>query len=366
VLRTTLQSDSVRSLQPLLPQGQRWQQSWARLQSSSNIKQQEQQGPQQQQRQQQQQQQQQGRLVRLVQGNTLTMQLRQQLEGLELTADLAMNEMCADSVTRYTTTPLRITLDVAPSGNFAKRMRLHHASASSAGAEGAAGGSGNSRAGGSGSAGSGSSSGSAAPGGSGSDGGRGSRSSLQGLLFRVGLHGVVAPLEDSGSSGASASGQQQQQQQQHCLSMHAQGALAITGTKTLWEAGRKPWQAAADAAAAAQRKRKQQQQQQQQQQQTAPAELAVQPLHADGRRRTTGGSAAAAAAAAAAADGAPADSSSRGGSKQQRQGSGSGDTPGRHSRGSSSKPRVLSLNGREIQLPLCNPGAVQDSLQVCV
>lgn len=42
------------------------------------------------------------------------MELKQQLEGLELTANLAVNEPCVDSVRRYTVTPLRLSVDVTP------------------------------------------------------------------------------------------------------------------------------------------------------------------------------------------------------------------------------------------------------------
>jgi hypothetical protein len=45
---------------------------------------------------------------------TLAVQLRHKLEGLDLTADLAVNELAVDGVRRYSSTPLRMSVDLAP------------------------------------------------------------------------------------------------------------------------------------------------------------------------------------------------------------------------------------------------------------
>jgi hypothetical protein len=81
---------------------------------------------------------------------TLAVQLRHKLEGLDLTADLAVNELAVDGVRRYSSTPLRMSVDLAPPS---KR--------------------------------------------------------LQGLMYRIGLQGVLAPRQlvgrSSGAGGSSSS-----------------------------------------------------------------------------------------------------------------------------------------------------------------
>jgi hypothetical protein len=375
------QADSLSALQPLLPQQKLWQQSWGWGSSNTlhNQQQRQQQQPPNQQQQQQQQgdqastapaaaappplrprrqqqqgqQQQQSRLVRLVQGNSLKMQLKQQLEGLDLTADLAINEVCVDGVTRYATTPLRLAIDLAPSTSSTKRFKLRQqggGSSSSTGSSDATAGS--------------------------STGG--SSSWLQNVLFRVGMHGVVAPLGDTtaavgGSSvvaESSAGGissqqrQQQQQQREHGVSLHAQGALALTGSRILWEASEKPWEAAATERSSFHKQ--QQRQQQQQQLQQPQAELAVQPLQlspTDSSNSTNSGTQQHGSTGAAREDG----SSGKGGGSTGLQAKGSssrGRGSSRSSRGGGGKQRVLMFQGQELQLPLLNPGSVQESLQV--
>ncbi|WIA21737.1 hypothetical protein OEZ85_000902 [Tetradesmus obliquus] len=229
-LKLTAQVDSLAHLQPLLPQGGRiWQQ---------------------------QQQQQQRGWARMGRNSSLAMQLKQQLEGLDLTADLAVNEPSVEGVRRYATTPLRLAVDLAPSSSS------RHGSSSSS-----------------------------------------SSSRLKGLLFRVGLHGVVAPVEGAAAGDAQQQQQQlQQQQQQQALSVHCQGAVALSGSKAVWEASQKPWQAAAAAAKEQRAKR-----QKQRQRQLEAAQQAVQEQD-----------------------------------QQQQQ---------------------AQLQGQEIALPLLSPAAVQDSIQ---
>jgi hypothetical protein len=370
-----LQSDSLAALQPLLPEQKLWQQSWNW--GSSNALHRHQHHAQQQQQQpspgltsgaapalaaagtaataapatvceapsRPRQQQQQSRLVRLVQGNSLKLQLKQQLEGLDLTADLAINEMCVDGVTRYATTPLRLAVDIAPSSSSTKRLKLQQDSTgSSTGSTDAATGS-----------------------------GRGS-SWLQGVLFRVGLHGVVAPCGEAaaaaaGSStnraaaGSSSNNQQQQQQhREHGVCLHAQGALALTGSTTLWQAGDKPWEAAA---AERRKHHKQQQQQQRQQQQREQAELVMQPLQLDNSSSSAQPGVTLAAEKEGSSSSSKASSRSSTGKEQK-----SSNSRSRHgsssSKGGSGKQRVLMFQGQEYKLPLLNPGTVQESIQVCV
>jgi hypothetical protein len=343
-LKLTAQVDSLAHLQPLMPQGGRiWQQ----------------------------QQQQQRGWAKMGQASSLSMQLKQQLEGLDLTADLALNEPSVEGVRRYATTPLRLAVDLAPSSSSSRHG--------------------------------------------------GSSSRLKGLLFRVGLHGVVAPVEGGAAGDAQP---QQQQQQQHALSVHCQGAVALSGSKTVWEAAQKPWQSAAAAAKeqrAKQQKQRQRQleaaqqavqEQDQQRQQQQQADLQVQPLQLDssndtgaghstdaapppavtsGAGASTGGDAAGPAAAAAAAAGSSdqqtasskhhrhhhhhkssttTSSSSR--HATAKSGSTSAATTVANSSSnnrSSSQPcpagrkRYLTLQGQEIALPLLSPAAVQDTLQ---
>lgn len=365
-----LQSDSLTALQPLLPQQKwNWQQSWNWGSSNALLRHHHQQQQQQQQgadtasapaavpdpprRPRQQQQQQQSRLVRLVQGNSLKLQLKQQLEGLDLTADLAMNEMCVDGVTRYAATPLRLAVDIAPSSSSTKRAKLRQGIACSSGSSGG--------------------SSDAAPGGSSGS------SWLQGVLFRVGVHGVVAPLGNAAAAssigasrsttGAGSSNQQQQQQREHGVSLHAQGALALAGSATLWEAKDKPW----EAAAADRRKHHKQQQQQQRAQQ---AELSVQPLQISDNNSSSGNNSAAQQGdgTAVSKEGVDKGASSSGkgdsstSSKQQKGSSSSSrgrqSGSGSSSRGGGSKQRVLTFQGQEYKLPLLNPGSVQESIQV--
>lgn len=269
---------------------------------------------------------------RLSQGGSLSLQLKQKLEGLDLTADLAINEPAVEGVSRYCAAPLRLALDLAPGS-----------------------------------------------GGSGSGllgGGGGSRASrrLNGLLFRVGLHGAVAPVEG-----------EQGQQQAHALAVHCQGAIALSASKTVWEAPQKPWQASA-AAAAAQHKRQRQRQRQEQQDAAAAAaaaasrELPVQPLvleDADSNSSAASAVSSTGATAGSFSDSQHSSSSGSGGSRRRgsgararrqtggggssRSGAGKGSSSGGSA--SSSKPRVLTLHGTEIQLPLASPAAVQESLQ---
>ncbi|KIY96659.1 hypothetical protein MNEG_11303 [Monoraphidium neglectum] len=55
------------------------------------------------------------------------------------------------------------------------------------------------------------------------------------LMYRVGAHGVLAPAaaEAAGGGGGRAA---------HVLAAHAQGALALAGGRTLWQAASKPWE----------------------------------------------------------------------------------------------------------------------------
>jgi hypothetical protein len=332
-LKLTAQVDSLAHLQPLMPQGGRiWQQ---------------------------QQQQQQRGWAKMGQNSSLSMQLKQQLEGLDLTADLAVNEPSVEGVRRYATTPLRLAVDLGPSSSS------KHGSSSS--------------------------------------------SKLKGLLFRVGLHGVVAPVEGSSASDS----QPQRQQQQHALSVHCQGAVALSGSKTVWEAAQKPWQSAA-AAAKEQRAKRQKQRQKQleaaqqaiqeqdQQQQKQQAELQVQPLQvgsSSSSSSSSGGNAGHSTAgspstAAAAAAGDMVTAAHEPASAEQHHTSskhhhhhhhhkGSSSSSSRHaaaksgstttttatsttrnsSSSSTGRKRHLTLQGQEIPLPLCSPAAVQDSIQ---
>jgi hypothetical protein len=395
-----LQSDSLSALKPLLPQQKLWQQSWNWGSSNALHHHQQQQQPSSQNSaststaaaaaadaparpRRQQQQQQQSRLVRLVQGNSLKLQLKQDLQGLDLTADLAMNEMSVDGVTRYAVTPLRLALDVAPSRSSTKRLKPREGSSSSSSSGSAAASSGSSDA----AVGSGSGSGS---------------SWLQGVLFRVGVHGVVAPAEaastaavgSTGTARATGSGttsnqQQQQQQREHGVCLHAQGALALTGSKTLWEAKDRPWEAAA-----AERRRHHKQQQRQKQAHLQQAELAIQPLQLPDSDTTTSSSSSSSGGLTKQQSPTPAptphdsssSSSTAGGTSstaggmsstaggtsstasKQQQKKASGSSGSRHSSSSSSrggggKPRVLSFQGQEFKLPLLNPGSVQESVQ---
>lgn len=285
-----------------------------------------------------------------MQGNSLKMQLKQQLEGLDLTADLAINEVCVDGVTRYATTPLRLAVDLAPSSSSTKRFKLRQqgSSSSSTGSSDAAAGS---------SAG-------------------GSSSWLQNVLFRVGMYGVVARLGDTtaavggsnvvarSSAGGSSSQQRQQQQREHGVSLHAQGALALTGSRTLWEARDKPWEAAATERSSF---HKQQQRQQQQQLQQPQAELAVQPLQlspTDSSNSTNSSTQLQGGTGAAREDSSSSKGSGSTSSKQAKGSSSRGRGSSSSSRGGGGKQRVLMFQGQELQLPLLNPGSVQESLQV--
>jgi hypothetical protein len=333
-LKLTAQVDSLAHLQPLMPQGGRiWQQ-----------------------------QQQQRGWAKMGQNSSLSMQLKQQLEGLDVTADLALNEPSVEGVRRYATTPLRLAVDLAPSSSS------RHSSSSS--------------------------------------------SRLKGLLFRVGLHGVVAPVE-----GAAAGDSQQQQQQQHALSVHCQGAVALSGSKTVWEASQKPWQSAAAAAKEQRAKRQKQRQrqleaaqqavQEQDQQQQQQAQLQVQPLQLGDSSSAAadispeGSVAAAAAMAEGAGDAATPAAGSSPGSEQHSSSSSKHRHHNHHHKTSTSsssssrlataKPsstsstttaaasssnrtstshtgpgprkRYLTLQGQEIPLPLLSPANVQDSIQ---
>jgi hypothetical protein len=55
------------------------------------------------------------------------------------------------------------------------------------------------------------------------------------LLYRVGAHGVLAPATVDGSGGGGGGGAS-------VLAAHMQGALALAGNATLWQAPNKPWQ----------------------------------------------------------------------------------------------------------------------------
>jgi len=112
-------------------------------------------------------------------GMSAALQLKQQLlDGYDLTADLAVNEPSLDGVHRAVNTPLRLSVDVAPRPT----QRLGP------------------------------------------------------LLYRVGVHGVLAPatVDSAGGAGGSSSS--------HILAAHMQGALALAGHTTLWQASNKPWQ----------------------------------------------------------------------------------------------------------------------------
>jgi hypothetical protein len=112
-------------------------------------------------------------------GMSAALQLKQQLvDGYELTADLAVNEPSLDGVRRAVNTPLRLSVDVGPRPT----QRLGP------------------------------------------------------LLYRVGAHGVLAPATVD-SDGAAV-----ERRGSHVLAAHMQGALALAGNCTLWQAGQKPWQ----------------------------------------------------------------------------------------------------------------------------
>lgn len=113
-------------------------------------------------------------------GMCAAMQLKQQLlDGYELTADLAINEPSLDGVRSAVNTPLRLSVDVAPKPT----QRLGP------------------------------------------------------LLYRFGAHGVLAPASAGGGGSAAGSSRST-----HVLAAHAQGALALVGHATLWQASKKPWQ----------------------------------------------------------------------------------------------------------------------------
>ncbi|GBF99702.1 hypothetical protein Rsub_12414 [Raphidocelis subcapitata] len=112
-------------------------------------------------------------------GMSAALQLRQALlDGYELTADLAVNEPMLDGVRPATNTPLRLSIDVAPRPT----QRLGP------------------------------------------------------LLYRVGAHGVLAPSTAEGAGGGAGG------RTPHVLAAHMQGALALAGHATLWQASSKPWQ----------------------------------------------------------------------------------------------------------------------------
>jgi hypothetical protein len=283
---------------------------------------------------------------RLDQGGSLMLQLKQQLEWLDLTADLAVNEPSVEGVRRYSRTPLRLAVDLAPnSSSTMRRMK--------------------------------------------------NSGKLKGLLFRVGLHGAVAPVEDVAGHTAAAAGRSNAggstaaaaaEHQQHGLSVHCQGAVAVTADKTIWEAQQKPWQAAAEVAAAQHKRNKQKRQQQQQAVMSAgAADLPVQPLqlpeaHHNSVSSSNAVAAAASNTAAAAAGSALSNGSSGTTTNHNKAGQGGNRNKSHHpqtgkassssssraasSKHGSSKKQFLTFNGQEIPLPLCSPATVQEALQV--
>eukprot|EP00879_Flechtneria_rotunda_P008163 GHRR01008551.1.p1 GENE.GHRR01008551.1~~GHRR01008551.1.p1 ORF type:complete len:366 (+),score=190.80 GHRR01008551.1:764-1861(+) len=270
------------------------------------------------------------------QSTSLSMQLKQQLEGLDLTADIAVNDPSVESVRNYCITPLRVAVDLAPSGNGSV-FRVKRG-----------------------------------------------RGVMQGLLYRVGLHGVVAPVEDIvNPAGAAAAAPRQ-----HALSVHCQGAIALSGSKTVWEAECKPWQAAAEDAASRHKRHKQRLRQQAQliQQQHESADTALQPgPHPDSSSSIALAAAAVGAVGAATStaaghhdiDASSSSDSSSSNTKQPKQQRSSaaaaststrrvrinGSTAGSTSNDGSSRKRSMTLQGTEILLPLASPAAVQESLQ---
>lgn len=116
-------------------------------------------------------------------GASALLQLKQRFDQQELTAELAVNELCVESVQQYALTPLRISLGMAP------------------------------RAGG----------------------------HSNWLQYRLGGLCVLAPADAAAASAAPGGAAPLR------MSSHMQGALAARGASVLWQAKHKPWQAPAGA-----------------------------------------------------------------------------------------------------------------------